>query len=187
MLVHEIDILWAWTSSAGAKLVRWAGLVSEITRLVQDSRLREIFPRKDFAKLVRWRQDLSHTFREFKLGVNSRKFVYLCLAYSPLFEHIVYNCGHVLKTILIFIGMYEIKVQAWTDCLKITTLQITFWESIIFSSLLSSQNLFSSRGLVKISVNYSLVLTCEIIISPFTAWSLKKWCRMSMCLVLECS
>jgi hypothetical protein len=36
---------------------------------------------------------------------------------------------------------------------------------MILSSLLSSQNLLSSRGLVKISVSCSLVLTWEIIIS----------------------
>jgi hypothetical protein len=29
--------------------------------------------------------------------------------------------------------------------------------------------------------------TMEITISPLMAWSLKKWCRMPMCLVLECS
>jgi hypothetical protein len=36
---------------------------------------------------------------------------------------------------------------------------------MILSSLLSSQNLLSSRGLVKISVSCSLVLTCEITVS----------------------
>jgi hypothetical protein len=36
---------------------------------------------------------------------------------------------------------------------------------MILSSLLSSQNLLSSRGLVKISASCSLVLTWEIIIS----------------------
>jgi hypothetical protein len=36
---------------------------------------------------------------------------------------------------------------------------------MILSSLLSSRNLLSSRSLVKISVSYSLVLTCEITVS----------------------
>jgi hypothetical protein len=36
---------------------------------------------------------------------------------------------------------------------------------MMFSSLLSPWNLCSSRGLVKISANWSLVLTCEITIS----------------------
>jgi hypothetical protein len=36
---------------------------------------------------------------------------------------------------------------------------------MILSSLLSSQNLLSSRSLVKISVSCSLVLTCEITVS----------------------
>jgi hypothetical protein len=57
---------------------------------------------------------------------------------------------------------------------------------MILSSLLSSQNLLSSRGLVKISVSCSLVLTCEITMSPLMTYSLKKWCRISMCLILEC-
>jgi hypothetical protein len=36
---------------------------------------------------------------------------------------------------------------------------------MILSSLFGSQNLLSSKGLVKISASYSLVLTCEITVS----------------------
>jgi hypothetical protein len=49
---------------------------------------------------------------------------------------------------------------------------------MILSSLLSSRDLLSSRGLVKISASCSLVLTCEITMSPLMAWSLQKWCRI---------
>jgi hypothetical protein len=45
---------------------------------------------------------------------------------------------------------------------------------MMLSSLWSSQNCFSSRGLVKISANWSLVHTCEIAISSFMVLSLKK-------------
>jgi hypothetical protein len=41
---------------------------------------------------------------------------------------------------------------------RCATFQATFQESIIFSSLLSSRNLFSSSGLVKISTSFSLVI-----------------------------
>ena len=58
-------------------------------------------------------------------------------------------------------------------------------ESSIFSSLCKAQNLDSSRGFVKISASCFSVLTWWILISPLVSWSLKKWCRMSMCLVLE--
>ena len=59
------------------------------------------------------------------------------------------------------------------------------WESSIFSSLLKAQNLDSSRGLMKILASCFSVLTWRILISPLVSWSLKKWCWMSMCLVLE--
>ena len=58
-------------------------------------------------------------------------------------------------------------------------------ESSIFSSLRKAQNLDSSRGLVKISANYFSVLTWQISISPLVSWSLRKWCRMSIWMVLE--
>ena len=58
-------------------------------------------------------------------------------------------------------------------------------ESSIFSSLRKAQNLDSSRGFVKISASCFSVLTWRISISPLVSWSLKKWCQMSMCLVLE--
>ena len=64
--------------------------------------------------------------------------------------------------------------------------QTTLRESSIFSSLCKAQNLDSSRGLVKILASCFSVLTWWILISPLASWSLKKWCRMSMCLVLEC-
>ena len=63
--------------------------------------------------------------------------------------------------------------------------QTTLRESSIFSSLRKAQNLDSSKGLVKISTSCFAVLTWRISISPLVSWSLKKWCRMSMCLVLE--
>jgi len=58
-------------------------------------------------------------------------------------------------------------------------------ESSIFSSLRKAQNLDSSRDLVKISASCFSVLTWLISISPLASWSLKKWCRTSMCFVLE--
>ena len=58
-------------------------------------------------------------------------------------------------------------------------------ESKIFSSFLKAQNLHSSSGFVKISASCLSVLTCWSAISPLASWSLKKWCRMSMCFVRE--
>ena len=58
-------------------------------------------------------------------------------------------------------------------------------ESKIFSLLLKAQNLCSSSGLVKISACCLSVLTWLKAISPLVSWSLRKWCLMSMCLVLE--
>jgi hypothetical protein len=51
----------------------------------------------------------------------------------------------------------------------------------------SLQNLFSSKGLVKISTTRFSVLIWKTSISPLCWWSLKKWCRMSMFLVWLCS
>ena len=65
--------------------------------------------------------------------------------------------------------------------------QSKFRESKTFSSLRSLQKVFSSRGLVKISASWFSVLTWNTSISPFCWWSLKKWCRMSMCFVRLCS
>jgi hypothetical protein len=67
------------------------------------------------------------------------------------------------------------------------TIQSTFRESKTFSSLRSLQKVFSSRGLVKISASWFSMLTWNTSISPFCWWSLKKWCRMSMCFVRLCS
>jgi hypothetical protein len=49
-----------------------------------------------------------------------------------------------------------------------------FRESKTFSSLCSLQNLFSSKGLVKISASWFLVLMWQTSISPLCRWSLKK-------------
>jgi hypothetical protein len=54
------------------------------------------------------------------------------------------------------------------------------------STFLSLQNLFSSSGLVKISVSWSSVPTFYIEMSPFYWWSLVKWWRTFMCFVLAC-
>ena len=56
----------------------------------------------------------------------------------------------------------------------------------MFSSLLRKQNLVSSWGFVKILASWFSVLTWHNSISPFASWSLRKWCLISMCLVLEC-
>ena len=52
--------------------------------------------------------------------------------------------------------------------------------------LLISTNCSSLRGYVKISASWSFVLTNSSLMSPFCAWSLRKWCLISICLVLEC-
>ena len=54
------------------------------------------------------------------------------------------------------------------------------------NSLLSSKNLSLGRALVKISANWCKVSTYSIWQSPFWIWSLRKWCLISICLVLEC-
>ena len=42
------------------------------------------------------------------------------------------------------------------------------------------------NGFVKISASWSLVSTYSKDTTFFSTWSLRKWCRISMCLVLEC-
>ena len=64
--------------------------------------------------------------------------------------------------------------------------QHIFEKSSMFNSLLSLQNLFLSRGLVKISASWSSVPTLSMQMSPFCWWSLMKWWRTSICFVLEC-
>ena len=54
------------------------------------------------------------------------------------------------------------------------------------SCLLISTNCYSLRGFVNISTNWSFVLTKSSVMSPFCAWSLRKWCLSSICLVLKC-
>jgi hypothetical protein len=51
--------------------------------------------------------------------------------------------------------------------------QSKFHESKTFSSLHSLQNLFSSKGLVKISASWFSVLIWQATISPLCWWSLK--------------
>ena len=51
------------------------------------------------------------------------------------------------------------------------------------SCLLISTNCFSLRGFVKISTSKSFVLTNSSVMSPFCAWSLRKWCLISICLI----
>jgi hypothetical protein len=55
-------------------------------------------------------------------------------------------------------------------------------KSKTFSSLCNLQNLFSSKGSVKISASWFSVLMWYTSISSFCLWSLRKWCRMSVCL-----
>ena len=54
------------------------------------------------------------------------------------------------------------------------------------SCLLISTNCYSLRGFVKILASWSFVLTNSSVMSPFCAWSLRKWCLISISLVLEC-
>ena len=64
--------------------------------------------------------------------------------------------------------------------------QHIFEKSNMFNSFLSLQNLFSSSGLVNISVSWSSVPTLSMQMSYFCWWSLMKWWRTSMCFVLTC-
>ena len=57
--------------------------------------------------------------------------------------------------------------------------------SRILSSFLNLQNLISSSGFVKISTNWSSILTPSRDISYLATWSLRKWWQISMCLVRE--
>ena len=59
-------------------------------------------------------------------------------------------------------------------------------KEITSSCLLISTNCSSLRGFVNISVSWSFVLTNSSVMSPFCAWSLRKWCLICICLVLEC-
>ena len=59
-------------------------------------------------------------------------------------------------------------------------------KSSMFNSFLSLQNLFSSSGLVNMSVSWSSVPTLSMQMFPFYWWSLMKWWRTSICFVLEC-
>ena len=54
------------------------------------------------------------------------------------------------------------------------------------SCLLILTNCYSLRGFVNISTSRSFVLTKSSVMSPFCTWSQRKWCLISICLVLEC-
>ena len=62
----------------------------------------------------------------------------------------------------------------------------TFEDSKIFSSHRNLQNLFSSKGLVKISASWSSIFTWSMRIFPLRKWSRRKWWRIWMCMVFEC-
>jgi len=44
-----------------------------------------------------------------------------------------------------------------------------------------------ASGFVKMSASWFSVLTCSNTTSPFSTWSRRKWCRISICLVRECN
>ena len=70
------------------------------------------------------------------------------------------------------------------------TTQAHLFVKLLKSSTLSSfrnlQKVASSSGFVKISGNWSSVLTPSSDISFLATWSLRKWWRISICLVREC-
>ena len=63
---------------------------------------------------------------------------------------------------------------------------MTLEASRTLSSLRNLQKVLSSRGFVKISINWSSEWTPQRSISFLATWSLRKWWRISMCLVREC-
>ena len=86
-------------------------------------------------------------------------------------------------------ALLKIKHVLYYNAMQWTT-QAHFLVKLLRSSTLSSflnrQNVASSSGLVKISVNWSSVLTPSNNISFLATWSLRKWWRISMCLMREC-
>ena len=60
-------------------------------------------------------------------------------------------------------------------------LLVKMLKSRTLSSFRNLQNVASSSGLVKISVNWSSVLTPSNEISFLATWSLRKWWRIYMC------
>jgi hypothetical protein len=88
--------------------------------------------------------------------------------------------------------MYAIPINFYLGLLegeayhKSVVHQHIFEKSNMFNSLLSLQNLFSSNGLVNISVSWSSVPTLSMQMFSFCWWSLMKWWRTSMCFVLAC-
>ena len=82
----------------------------------------------------------------------------------------------------------KIKHVVYYNAMQGTT-QAHFLVKLLKSSTLSSflnlQNVASSSGLVKISANWSSVLTPSSEISFLATLSLRKWWRISMCLVRD--
>ena len=94
--------------------------------------------------------------------------------------------NHVRQALYAF---QNIKHVVYYNAMQETT-QAHFLVKLLKSSTLSSfcnlQNVVSSSGLVKIPANWSSVLTPSSDISFLATWSLRKWWRISMCLVREC-
>ena len=76
---------------------------------------------------------------------------------------------------------YEHTIQKNSTIMKVQT----SFTSIMPSSLLIMQNWSSFKGLVKILASWLRVSTFSMHISPLSAWSLMKWCLISICLVPE--
>jgi hypothetical protein len=86
----------------------------------------------------------------------------ICFSCLKLRKHFARKHGHV-----ILVGVH----------------QHIFEKSNMFNSFLSLQNLFSSNGLVNISVSWSFVPTLSMQMSLLCLWSLMKWWRTLMCFV----
>ena len=86
-------------------------------------------------------------------------------------------------------ALIKLKHVMYYNAMQGTT-QAHFLVKLLKSRTLSSfrnrQKVVSSSGLVKISVNWSSVLTPSSEISFLATWSLKKWWWISICLVREC-
>ena len=86
-------------------------------------------------------------------------------------------------------ALQNIKHVVYYNAMQGTTqtrFLVKLLKSRTLSSFLNRQNVASSSGLVKISANWSSVLTPSSEISFFVTWSLRKWWWISMCLVREC-
>jgi hypothetical protein len=85
-------------------------------------------------------------------------------------------------------ALWKLKHDIYYNAMQGTTQAhfLKLLESSTFSSLLNLQKVASSKGLVKISANWFSLLTPSSDISFLATWSLRKWWRISMCLVREC-